>query len=105
MTLVEQYQLSSDVHQLVMRDGSSLIGLKRDAPPLPTDLSLVTLLSETGAPIRETVVRGGQILVLRGPVEQAGQVAGALGPSFRADLPPVASRTSFSTQTPVWPKC
>ena len=35
LTLVEEYNLSRDVHQLVVREGSPLIGLKRDAIALP----------------------------------------------------------------------
>ena len=69
LTLVEEYNLSSDVHQLVVREGSPLIGLKRDAIALPAQVSLITLLDRDDRPMRSGPVAEGQILVLRGTQE------------------------------------
>ena len=89
ITLVEQYRLSSDVHQLRVRAGSSLIGTARDTIGLAErgSLSLVTLNDGQGQPIRSSVVKEGDILVVRGPADQAADMAAELGLSFRDDLP------------------
>ena len=89
MTLIEQYQLSSDVHQLVVRAGSPVIGQDREAISQAKrgKLTLVTVLDAKAQPVRSGKLREGQILVLRGPADQAAEVAGAFGLSFREDLP------------------
>ena len=89
LTLVEQYRLSSDLHQFRVRAGSSLIGRAR-ATMGQTDrgaLTFVTIEDGKGNPIRTGEVKEGDVLVIRGPAEQAADLAGELGLSFRDDLP------------------
>jgi di/tricarboxylate transporter len=89
LTLVEQYRLSSDVHQFRVRAGSSLIGRARDTMG-QTDrgaLTFVTIEDGKGNPIRTGEVKEGDVLVIRGPAEQAADLAGELCLSFRDDLP------------------
>ena len=89
LTLVEQYRLSSDVHQFRVRAGSSLIGRARDTMG-QTDrgaLTFVTIEDGTGNPIRTGEVKEGDILLIRGPAEEAADLAGELGLSFRDNLP------------------
>ncbi len=89
LTLVEQYRLSSDVHQVRVRAGSSLIGRAR-ATMGQTDrgaLTFVTIEDGKGNPIRTGEVKEGDVLFIRGPAEQAADLAGELGLSFRDDLP------------------
>jgi di/tricarboxylate transporter len=89
LTLVEQYRLSSDLHQFRVRAGSSLIGRAR-ATMGQTDrgaLTFVTIEDGKGNPIRTGEVKEGDVLVIRGPAEQAADLAGELGLSFREDLP------------------
>ena len=96
LTLVEQYRLSSDLHQFRVRAGSSLIGRAR-ATMGQTDrgaLTFVTIEDGKGNPIRTGEVKEGDVLVIRGPAEQAADLAGKLGLSFRDDLPEGA--------VPVW---
>lgn len=88
-TLVEQYRLSSDINQLRVRAGSPLIGRSRESLPefAQNGLSFVTLKSPDGQPVRSADVGEGDIIVLRGPAEEAAAVAGDLGLAFREDLP------------------
>ncbi len=89
LTLVEQYRLSSDVHQFRVRAESSLIGRARDTMG-QTDrgaLTFVTIEDGKGNPIRTGEVKEGDVVVIRGPGEQAADLAGELGLSFRDDLP------------------
>ncbi len=88
-TLVEQYRLTSDINQLRVRAGSRLIGRSRDSLPefAQNGLSFVTLKSPDGQPVRSAAVAEGDIIVLRGPAEEAAAVAGDLGLAFREDLP------------------
>ncbi|MCX7288293.1 MAG: SLC13 family permease [Rhodobacterales bacterium] len=89
LTLVEQYRLSSDVHQFRVREGSSLIGRAR-ATMGQTDrgaLTFVTIEDGKGNPIRTGEVKEGDVLLIRGPADQAADLAGELGLSFR-DNPP-----------------
>lgn len=85
-TLFEQYRLTSDVHQLRVRPGSSAIGMGRSALVLG-GLSLVTLKDASGQPKRDDLVQEGDILVLRGPADEAAQLAVTMGLSFREDVP------------------
>lgn len=89
MTLVEQYRLSNDVHQLRVREGSSLIGAPReDLGNLPVDgLQFVTLKDSEGRPIRANTVSEGDIVVLKGPAEAAAALVHDMGLAFRDDLP------------------
>jgi di/tricarboxylate transporter len=85
-TLFEQYRLSSDVHQLRVRPGSSAIGMGRSALALG-GLSLVTIKDASGQPKRDDLVQESDILVLRGPADEAAQLAVSMGLSFREDVP------------------
>ncbi len=78
-TLFEQYRLTSDVHQLRVRPGSSAIGVGRSALALG-GLSLVTLKDASGQPKRDDLVQEGDILVLRGPADEAAAACRFDGP-------------------------
>lgn len=88
-TLVEQFRLSSDVHQLRVRPGSALIGKS------PTEvaslghgmLTLVPRKEPSGRPIRAEAIEEGDLVMLRGPAETAADMASELGLSFREDVP------------------
>jgi di/tricarboxylate transporter len=88
-TLVEQYQLSREVHQLRVRAGSALVGKSRETVGLANqgDLVLVTLKDPQGRPIRNDIIGEGDLIVLRGPADQAAEVAQEMGLSFREDVP------------------
>lgn len=88
-TLFEQYYLSSDVHQLRVRAGSRVIGQPRaaiDLDGLP-DLVLITVKNAKGQPARNDAVGEGDILVIRGPADQAAELVGRLDLAVREDTP------------------
>ncbi len=88
-TLFEQYYLSSDVHQLRVRAGSRVIGQPRaaiDLDGLP-DLVLITVKNAKGQPARNDAVGEGDILVIRGPADQAAELVGRLDLAVREDAP------------------
>lgn len=88
-TLFEQYYLSSDVHQLRVRAGSGVIGQPRatiDLDGLP-DLVLITVKNAKGQPARNDTVGEGDILVIRGPADQAAELVGRLDLAVREDAP------------------
>jgi di/tricarboxylate transporter len=88
-TLVEQYRLKGDVHQMRVRDGSPLIGMSRDeiGSKKVGALSFVLLKDSEGRPIRREAVAEGDILVVKGPADQAADAAGEYGLAFREDMP------------------
>jgi di/tricarboxylate transporter len=88
-TLVEQYRLSGDVHQMRVREGSPLIGMSRDdiGTKKVGALSFVLLKDAEGRPIRREAVVEGDILVVKGPAEQAAAAASEFGLAFREDVP------------------
>jgi di/tricarboxylate transporter len=88
-TLVEQFRLSSDVHQLRVRDGSPLIGRSSSdiAGLAPSGLTFMPETDAEGRPIRKDTVTAGDLLIFRGSAEKAADLAGELGLSFRDDTP------------------
>lgn len=88
-TLFEQYRLSSDVHQLRVGAGSAAIGQPRIALDLAghPDLILVAVKDAQGVPTRYDGVQEGDILVLRGPADQAAELARRMGMTLREDVP------------------
>jgi len=88
-TLFEQYRLSKDVHQLRVRADSPVIGKQREVVGLyeQPDLKFVTLKGTNGLPTREDIVREGHLLVVRGPADQAAQLASQMGLAFSEDGP------------------
>ncbi len=88
-TLFEQYRLSGDVHQFRVRAGSPAIGQPRASVALykQPDLALVTVKNASGQPTREDTVREDDILVIRGPADQAAELATDMGLAFREDTP------------------
>lgn len=88
-TLFEQYRLSGDVHQLHVRPGSPLIGKTRGTVGLAKrgDLTFVTLKDAQGRLNRGDVIREGDLLVVRGPADQAAEVAGEFSLAFREETP------------------
>jgi di/tricarboxylate transporter len=88
-TLVEQFRLTSDVHQLRVREESPLVGTTRAGIDLSDrrGLSLVTLRAggaEGGARLGE--VHAGDVLIVRGEAEAVGALAYDLALSLRDDL-------------------
>lgn len=88
-TLFEQYRLSSDIHQLRIREGSPICGQSRasltftDQP----DLVLVTVKTKDGVSTRDENLNTGDVLVVRGPADQAADLASDLKLSFWQDGP------------------
>jgi di/tricarboxylate transporter len=77
-TLVEQFRLTSDVHELRVQSGSNLIGLERDGLDLTgkSGVTLVTLQAGDGSgTIRQGTISEGDILMVRG---EADAVAGLM---------------------------
>ncbi|MBX3582489.1 MAG: SLC13 family permease [Rhizobiaceae bacterium] len=87
-TLVEQYRLSNDVHQMRVRDDSPLVGTDRDSLGSKMEgLTFVTLKNASGEPIRNKTISAGDMLVLRGPADAAAKFTHDLGLAFREDAP------------------
>ena len=86
-TLVEQYRLSSEVHQLRVRQDSSLIGTPRlgfnlhDRP----GLQLVTIQYPDGRAVRGGEIQENDILVVRGAADAAAALSSELHLAFRED--------------------
>lgn len=89
-TLVEQFRLSSDVHQMRVREGSPLIGAARDERGQvgSTGLYFVPGIDAGGRPVRASTVSEGDILVFKGSAETAAELAHDLILAFREDVPP-----------------
>lgn len=89
-TLVEQFRLSSDAHQLRVRAGSPLIGAARDdrGQVGSTGLYFVPGIDAGGRPMKASTVSEGDILVFRGQAEAAAELAHDLILAFREDVPP-----------------
>ncbi|WP_347266106.1 SLC13 family permease [Paracoccus sp. (in: a-proteobacteria)] len=79
MTLVEQYRLSSDVHQLRVRGDSDFIGIARaEMSSIINDgLTFVTLKDRTGQPIRSDKVTANDMIVVKGSADSAAALANA----------------------------
>lgn len=88
-TLVEQYRLKGDVHQMRVREGSPLIGTSREeiGEKIVGGLSFVLLKDADGRPIRRAAVAEGDILVVKGPADEAAAIVGEFGLAFREDVP------------------
>lgn len=88
-TLVEQFRLESEVHQLRVREDSPLVGMARSdlGQGIAGGLGFVTLKNAAGQPLRTSAVAAGDILVLKGPAEAAAAYAQEHGLSFREDMP------------------
>ena len=87
-TLIEQFRLGDDLHQLRVRAESPLVGRSRAELALPegSGLRLVTLRSdEPEARARLGAVQGGDVLLVQGPGEAAAALAGSLALSPRDD--------------------
>ncbi len=97
-TLFEQYRLSSDVHQLRVRAGSKVIGQPRTTVGLyrTGDLTLVTVKDSMGRTTREATVEEDDILVIRGPADQAAELASQMGLAFREEADTTISEDLFN---------
>lgn len=88
-TLVEQFRLSGDSNQLRVSAGSPLIGMS----PTESDLSTrreVTFFPRTGPdgrPIRADTISEGDLLIFRGPADQAAELATQYGLAFCEKVP------------------
>lgn len=98
-TLIEQFRLGDDLHQLRVRAESPLVGQSRAGLALPegSGLRLVTLRSdEPEARARLGAVQGGDVLLVQGPGEAAAALAGSLALSPRDDDGAPLSTTLFN---------
>lgn len=98
-TLIEQFRLGDDLHQLRVRAKSPLVGQSRAGLALPegSGLRLVTLRSdEPEARARLGAVQGGDVLLVQGPGEAAAALAGSLALSPRDDDGAPLSTTLFN---------
>jgi di/tricarboxylate transporter len=87
-TLVEQYRLSSDVHQLRIREGSPAIGIdRREVPAERSGLTMVTVNGPDGRPVRHDKLRADDVIVVRGRADAAAQIATELSLAFREEAP------------------
>ncbi|EWY36934.1 citrate transporter [Skermanella stibiiresistens SB22] len=86
-TLFEQYRLSKDVHQLQVPAGSPVIGKTRETIGLAKrgDLTFVTFRDARGAVTRGDTIREGDLLIVRGPANQAADVAQEFSLALRED--------------------
>jgi di/tricarboxylate transporter len=89
MTLVEQFRLESEVHQLRVRETSPLVGAARNdlGQGANGSLSFVTLKDEGGQPIRTNTVEAGNILVFKGSAESIAAFATENDLALREDVP------------------
>ncbi|MCE6951287.1 anion permease [Cereibacter sphaeroides] len=101
MTLIEQYRLASDVHQLRVREESPLVGVPRQEFDLSgrDGLTLVTLKEADGRSARRDAIRPGDVVVVRGQAEAAAALAGDFRLSFSEDDAPDLERTLFNRQS------
>lgn len=98
-TLIEQFRLGDDLHQLRVRAESPLVGCGRADLALPegSGLQLVTLRSdEPEAQARLGSVQAGDVLLVQGPGEAAAALAGSLALSPRDDDGAPLSTTLFN---------
>jgi di/tricarboxylate transporter len=90
-TLVEQYQLSSGVQALRIRDDSTLVGTDRRALDLSgrEGLALVSVEAGNGddGAIRRDQLRAGDIVVVRGETAAIGELAQELGLMIVDEVP------------------
>jgi di/tricarboxylate transporter len=87
-TLVEQYRLTSDVHELRVREGSPLVGADRrglETRATAAGLTLVTAKAADGRARRDGTVAQDDLLIVRGAPEAVAEAAGALGLALRDD--------------------
>jgi di/tricarboxylate transporter len=87
-TLVEQYQLEDGLHRLRVRSTSPYVGALRDVVALKDypGLSLVAMEDgESGKPLARPNLADGDILLLRGDAQAAGQLATDKHLAFRLD--------------------
>ncbi|MTH79269.1 SLC13 family permease [Paracoccus aestuariivivens] len=98
-TLFEQYLLSSDLHQLRVRSGSPISGTNRGSLAFTNQpqLALVTIKDAKGQTTLDDIVKVGDILVIRGPADQATELANEMKLTFRQDpRPDGISETLFN---------
>jgi di/tricarboxylate transporter len=98
-TLVEQYRLDDGLFQLRVRSRSPYVG----SPPAVVDLAeyagltLVTILAGDGGPLRRPLLAEGDVIVVRGDVAAAGDLASDKLLAFRSDDAPAdAAETLFN---------
>ena len=92
-TLVEQYRLSDDVHHLRVREGSALIGSDRArlGSGARGGLSLMTVRNAAGDTRRSGPIEEGDVIMMRGPGDEAAAVATEWGLSFQPDATDAAT--------------
>lgn len=101
-TLVEQFRLGDDVHQLRVRAGSPLVGTPREALALDGDagVALVTVKRPDGrGAVTASAIAEGDILVVRGAAEAVAAAAGRLGLSPREDPVQPLEDTLFTRES------
>lgn len=88
-TLVEQYRLSSEVHQLRVRAESPLVGMQRrefDVSDRP-GLRLVTVQKPDGRAVRGATIQENDVLVVRGDADAIAAFSSELHLAFREEDP------------------
>ncbi len=87
-TLIEQFRLSSDVNQMRVRAGSPVIGTSRTEGDLGarSDITFVPGTAKDGRPVRAEKVSEGDLLIFRGPADQAAALATEFGLAFCEDV-------------------
>jgi di/tricarboxylate transporter len=80
-TLVNQYRLGSDLRQLQVTAGSSLVGTARRALDFSDrdGITLVTTLDAHERPVRRDQIEAGDVIVVRGAAESLAGIAAELG--------------------------
>lgn len=86
-TLVEQFRLASDVHELRVREDSALVDTPRRALDLSDwpGLTLVTVQDGAGAAVRRETIEAGDHLMIRGEALSVAKAAADLGLALRDD--------------------
>ena len=88
-TLVEQFRLTSDVHELRVQNGSSLVGMPREGLDLTgaSGVTLVTIQAADGSgSLRRGAISEGDVLMVRGEAESIADLMEARRLSPRDDV-------------------
>ena len=88
-TLVEQFRLTSDVHELRVQNGSSLVGMPREGLDLTgaSGVTLVTIQSADGSgSLRRGAISEGDVFMVRGKADAIADLMEARRLSPRDDI-------------------
>ncbi len=82
-TLVEQFRLDDDMHQLRVRAESPLVGAARASLALPGEVTLLTVRADGSGDVRLGTIAPDDVLLVRGPAERVAELAAAMALSLR----------------------